>query len=89
MPGNDYERLISDRFALVLVANLLQNEPCELVVRRDLANRLHVPAGKSVHQRLNALKSVSIAVASRDQAKLYELFHSQGLDANLVQIRVR
>jgi ABC-type nitrate/sulfonate/bicarbonate transport system substrate-binding protein len=89
LPGPDYERLIADRFPFLLAANLLQNDPVELLMRREVADRLHLPAGKGVRQRLDALRGVSIGVTTHDLSRLYELFHSQHLDANLAQVVVR
>ncbi len=87
--GPDYERLIADGFPLVLVANLLQNDPLVLVMRHEVATRLGLHERLPVRRRLDALRSVSLGVAPQDRARLSQLFHSQGLDANIAQIELR
>ena len=89
LPGPAYERLIADRFPLLLVANLLQNEPLELVMRRDAADRLKLNSGTPVRRRLGTLRGVKIGVTVPDRARLYQLFHAEGLDANIADIVAR
>lgn len=89
LPGPTYERLIADGFPFVLVANLLQNEPLVLVMRREVANRVKLHSGQSVQRRLDALRSVPLGVSMQDRARLYQLFRAEGLDANIAQIEVR
>jgi ABC-type nitrate/sulfonate/bicarbonate transport system substrate-binding protein len=85
LPGPAYERLIADRFPLLLVANLFQNDPLVLVMRRDAVKRFDANSA-SVRRRLDFLRGSKIGVAVSDRARLYQLFHSQGLDANLAAI---
>jgi ABC-type nitrate/sulfonate/bicarbonate transport system substrate-binding protein len=87
--GPDYERLVSDRFPFVLAANLLQNDPTELVLRRDVVNRLQINERMPVAQRLSLLRGITIGVAVPDRGHLYQLFRSQGSDADIAQMSVR
>ena len=57
--GPDYERLMADGFPLVLVANLLQNNPLVLVMRHEVATRMGLHERLPVRRRLDALRSVS------------------------------
>jgi ABC-type nitrate/sulfonate/bicarbonate transport system substrate-binding protein len=88
LPGPAYERLIAQRFPFVVAASLLQGDPLQLIVNHNVAQRMSV-AGASLHDRLNALRSASIGVASSDRARLYQLFRSQGIDANIAHIEIR
>jgi ABC-type nitrate/sulfonate/bicarbonate transport system substrate-binding protein len=88
LSGPDYERLIADRFPFVLAANLLQNDPFELVMRRADAERMHLTLGMPLRRRLELIRSMSIGVTVADRAHLYALFRSQGLDANTTRIDV-
>jgi NitT/TauT family transport system substrate-binding protein len=89
LSGTDYERLVSDRFPFVLAANLLQNDPTELLIRRDVAKRLEVTERMPVAQRLAALHGVTLGVAVPDRGRLYQLFRSQGGDADSARLSVR
>jgi NitT/TauT family transport system substrate-binding protein len=89
LPGPAYERLVADRFPVLLVANILQNDPLELVVRREVADNLKLSSGTPVRQRLGALRGAKIGVSVADRVRLYQLFHAEGLDANLAGIVVR
>jgi ABC-type nitrate/sulfonate/bicarbonate transport system substrate-binding protein len=89
LAGNDYERLISDRVPFVLAANLLQNDPTEIVVRRDIFRRLGINERMPAAQRLAALRGVTLGVAVPDRGRLYQLFRSQGVDADIASLTVR
>lgn len=86
LPGPAYERLVADRFPLLLVANLLQNDPHALVLRREPAERLNLSHGTPVRRRLDALRGIRIGVTVPDRAGLYGLFRGEGLDANIAEI---
>jgi ABC-type nitrate/sulfonate/bicarbonate transport system substrate-binding protein len=89
LSGPEYERLIAAGFPFQIAANLLQNDPLELVMRREVANRLHLHEKMPLRRRLEALRSVSLGVTIQDRARLYALFHSEGLDANSAQLELR
>ena len=86
LSGPEYLRLIAERVPFALAASLLENETHELVVRRDVVERLHINQEMPVAQRLSAMHGVKIGVAPSARARLYKLFFSQGLDANIAQI---
>jgi ABC-type nitrate/sulfonate/bicarbonate transport system substrate-binding protein len=89
LTGPEYERLIADGFPFVVAANLLQNDPHVLIIRHEVANRLGLHDRMPVRRRLDALRGVSIGVAALDRVHLYQVFHSEGLDANLADIQIR
>ncbi len=87
-PRPDVERLISDRFPLLVAANLLENDPLNLVIRREVADRLEITSGMPLARRLGALRGVSVGVAAPDRPRLYQLFHAAGLDADMAQLEI-
>jgi ABC-type nitrate/sulfonate/bicarbonate transport system substrate-binding protein len=89
LPGSAYERLIADRYPVLLVANLLQNDPLDIVLRHDAANNFEVNSGLTLQRRLALLRGAKLGVTVGDRARLYQLFRAEGLDANLATIVIR
>jgi ABC-type nitrate/sulfonate/bicarbonate transport system substrate-binding protein len=87
--GPEYEQAIADGFPMLLVANLLENDPAELVVKREVVARIAVNMEMPLRSRLRAMGNTNIGVAVPDRARLYEMFHSAGLDVNQARVRVR
>jgi NitT/TauT family transport system substrate-binding protein len=82
LPPPVYLQLIADRFPLRIVANLLQNDAINLVVRRSLVAARKLPVGGALADRLRALAGVRLGVAPGPISRLRALYRSQGLDAD-------
>jgi NitT/TauT family transport system substrate-binding protein len=90
LPPPVYLQLIADKFPIELVANLLQNDPIDLVVRRSVFDERTMSATVPLRERLLSLKGLRIGVAPGPPVRLRALFASEGLDADaLVQMVVR
>ncbi len=82
LPPPVYLQLISQKFAFVLVANLLKNDPINLIVRRSVLSDRNVSLTASVGERLRAIRGLRVGVAPNPPKRLRALFTSQGLDAD-------
>ncbi len=82
LPPPMYLELIADRFPWVLVANLLENDAINLVVRRSVAEQRKLSADLPLKERLQKLAGLRVGVAPNPPTRLRALFASQGLDAD-------
>jgi len=82
LPAPDFERLIAEGFSFELVANLLANDPIDLVMKRATAAAHGVDRAMPLADRLRSLRGIKLGVAPHPRARLTTLFASQGLDAN-------
>ncbi len=82
LPPPVYLQLIADRYPLRLVANLLRNDPIDLVVRRSVFEQRHMDAKAPLRDRLLSLHGLRVGVAPGPPARLRALFASVGLDAD-------
>jgi NitT/TauT family transport system substrate-binding protein len=73
--------LMAQERPIVLFANLLANDPINLIVRRDVAARVALDPRAPLADRLKALKGLRIAVANEPWRRLRVLFAAAGLDA--------
>lgn len=90
MPPPQYLELVSSRVPIVLVANLLRNDPIDLVVRRSVFEQRGMSATAPLRDRLLSLQGLRIGVAPGPPTRLRALFASVGLDADaLVRIVIR
>jgi NitT/TauT family transport system substrate-binding protein len=90
MPPPQYLELVASRVPIVLVANLLRNDPINLVVRRSVFEQRSMSATAPLRDRLLALQGLRIGVAPGPPTRLRALFASVGLDTDaLVRIVVR
>ncbi|HEX8794149.1 MAG TPA: ABC transporter substrate-binding protein [Polyangiaceae bacterium] len=90
LPPPQYLELIADRVPIVLVANLLRNDPINLVVRRSVFEQRAMSATAPLRDRLMALQGLRIGVAPGPPTRLRALFASVGLDADsLVKLVIR
>jgi ABC-type nitrate/sulfonate/bicarbonate transport system substrate-binding protein len=90
LPPPVYLQLIADKFPIELVANLLQNDPIDLVVRRSVFDERKMSATAPLRDRLLSLKGLRVGIAPGPPVRLRALFASEGLDADaLVQIVMR
>ena len=82
LPPPIYLQMIADKFPLVIVANLLQNDPIDLVVSEAVAKTRRLPSTASLAERLRALSGLRIGVAPGPIKRLRALYRSEGLDAD-------
>lgn len=82
LPPPIYLQLIADRFPVVLVANLLQNDPINVLVRRSVFEERHMDAHAAIRERLSSLRDLRVCVAPGPPARLRALFASVGMDAD-------
>lgn len=72
--------LVADGFPLVAVANLLRNDPVNLVVKNQTLMDHHVDTNVPVADRLRALRGIRIGVAPGPPPRLRALYAAVGLD---------
>lgn len=85
-----YLGMIAERQPFSLFANLLANDPINLIVRADVAKRLELDPRAPLVDRLKAIKGLRVGVAPEPQRRLRVLFAHAGLDADRdIQIVVR
>jgi ABC-type nitrate/sulfonate/bicarbonate transport system substrate-binding protein len=90
LPPPVYLQLIADQHPIELVANLLQNDPINLVVRRSVFEERKMSASAPLRDRLLSLKGLRVGVAPGPPVRLRALFASEGLDADsVVKIVIR
>jgi NitT/TauT family transport system substrate-binding protein len=90
LPPPVYLQLIANRFPLLIVCNLLANDPIDLVVRRSIFDERKMNAHAPMADRLRALAGLRVGVAPGPPTRLRALFASQGLDADrLVTVVIR
>jgi ABC-type nitrate/sulfonate/bicarbonate transport system substrate-binding protein len=82
LPPPVYLQLIADKFPLLLVANLLQNDPINVVVRRSVMEERKLSASAPLAERLAGLRGLRVGVAPGPPPRLRALFASVGLDAD-------
>lgn len=73
--------LMAQQRPIVLFANLLANDPINLIVRPDVAARLKLDPKAPLKQRLETLKGIRIGVANEPPRRLRALYASVGMDA--------
>jgi NitT/TauT family transport system substrate-binding protein len=84
LPAPVYERLIAEELPFVLVANLLANDPIDLVVLRATAEARGLAATAKLADRLRAMRGLRIGVGPHPRPRLAALFASEGLDVDAV-----
>jgi NitT/TauT family transport system substrate-binding protein len=77
-----YLGLIAQQRPIVLFANLLANDPINLVVRPDVAARLKLDPKAPLIDRLKALKGLRIGVANEPPRRMRVLFALAGMDVD-------
>jgi iron complex outermembrane receptor protein len=74
--------LMGQEQPIVLFANLLANDPINLVVRPDVAARLKLDPHAPLFERLKRLAGLRIGVANEPPRRLRALFALAGMDAD-------
>lgn len=84
LPPPIYLEQIADHAPWRLVANLLQNDGINLLVRRSLADERKLSATLPLKERLERLRGVKLGVAPGPRSRLAALFRSVGLEMEKV-----
>jgi iron complex outermembrane recepter protein len=77
-----YLGLIAQQRPIVLFANLLANDPINLIVRSDVAARLKLDPHAPLVERVKALEGLRIGVANEPPRRLRVLLGLAGMDAD-------
>ncbi|MBX3226051.1 MAG: ABC transporter substrate-binding protein [Labilithrix sp.] len=83
LPPPVYAGLVARRVPVVLVANLLANDPIDLVVRRSVLEARGLRADMPLRERLAGLRGVKLGIAPHPPSRLRALYTSVGLDADV------
>ena len=82
LPRPQYLESIGRGEPVVIFANLLSNDPINLVVREEVAEQRGISADMPLAERLNAMRGLRVGVAPGPPTRLRVLFESVGLDAD-------
>jgi ABC-type nitrate/sulfonate/bicarbonate transport system substrate-binding protein len=77
-----YLRFIGAKVPLLLVANLLRNDPIDLVVRRSILEQRKLTPTMPLKERLEGLRGLRLGVAPHPPTRLRMLFASEGMDVD-------
>ena len=82
LPRPMYLESIGRGEPVLIFANLLSNDPINLVVREEDAEKRGISADIPLAERLNAMRGLRVGVAPGPPTRLRLLFESVGLDAD-------
>ena len=82
-PVPQYLNLIGLEQPLLIFANLLQNDPVNLIVRQDLVDELQISPGTPLRERLEATRGLKVGVAPGPVTVLRTLYESVGMDIDI------
>lgn len=82
LPPPLYLTAIGDGQPVLVVANLLRNDPINLVVRPEVARARGLSADMPLSERLGAMAGLRIGVAPGPPTRLRILFETVGMDAD-------
>ncbi|HEY2513382.1 MAG TPA: ABC transporter substrate-binding protein [Polyangiaceae bacterium] len=88
LTGQEYTRLLANEAPILLAANLLENDPAALVLRRDTVARIHANTAMPLERRLHLMRDLEMAVALPERTRLYSLFFAGHEDVNQARIYV-
>lgn len=77
-----YIGLMTQEKPILLFANLLRNDPIDLIVRRDVADARQLSPTAPLAERLKAIRGIKVGVAHGPPPRLRTLFASVGMDAD-------
>jgi len=77
-----YLRFIGSKVPILLVANLLRNDPIDLIVRKSILDERKLTATMPLKERLAGLKGLRLGVAPHPPTRLRALFASEGIDVD-------
>jgi len=81
-PPPQYLDLIGQQQPLLIFANLLQNGPVNLVVRKSIVDERQISPDAPLIERLEAIKGLKVGVAPGPVVVLRALFESVGMDVD-------
>jgi sulfonate transport system substrate-binding protein len=82
LPPPMYLELIAAKVPIVLVCNLLRNDPINLIVREPVWNERKLSRAAPVGDRLRALRGLKVGIAPNPPSRLRALFAAYGMDAD-------
>jgi ABC-type nitrate/sulfonate/bicarbonate transport system substrate-binding protein len=82
LPPPMYLMMIARRAPIAIVANLLANDPIELVVKRSILDERKLDASMPMKARLEGLHGLRLGIAPHPPARLRALYTAYGLDAD-------
>ncbi len=82
LPPPIYLALVADRRPVRVVANLLQHEPINLVVRRSVAQARGLSRAAPLAERLRGLRGLRVGVAPGPVPRLRAMFAAEGMRAD-------
>lgn len=82
LPPPVFVSLVAEKEKVVLVANLLANDPIDLVVRKSVLEARAVRLDAPLRDRLVALRGIKLGIAPHPPTRLRALYASVGLDAD-------
>lgn len=82
LPPPMYLTMIARRAPIALVANLLMNDPIELVVRNSIFTERKLDATAPLKARLEGVRGLRVGIAPHPPARMRALFAAEGLDAD-------
>lgn len=82
LPPPMYVSLIAEKFPFVIGANLMRNDPIDLIVRKSFSDQHNVTKDMTVKDRLERLKGMRVGVGPHPVSRLRALYKAQGLDAD-------
>jgi len=82
LPRPMYLESIGQGDPVLIFANLLSNDPINLVVREEVAEERGISADMPLAERLNGMRGLRVGVAPGPPTRLRLLFESVGLDAD-------
>jgi ABC-type nitrate/sulfonate/bicarbonate transport system substrate-binding protein len=82
LPPPMYLSMIARRAPIALVANLLANDPIELVVKKSIFTERKLDSSAPMKTRLEAIRGLRLGIAPHPPARLRALYSAYGLDAD-------
>ena len=80
LPATAFTSILATHGELALIANLFANDPINLVVRRSVIAQTQARVAAPIHDRLNAVRGVSIGLATHSAGRFGALYDVFGLD---------
>jgi len=82
LPPPVYVTLIAKKVPVVLVANLLENDPIALVVRRRVFEERRLDRHAPIRARLEGIRGLKLGIAPHPPTRLRAMYAAAGLDAD-------
>ena len=82
LPPPMFLGMMAEEKPILLFANLLSNEPINLVVRKEIADARRIAARITLSERLHAIEGLKIGLAGEVAPRLREIAAAAGMDAD-------